>query len=132
MNLVVCIDDRGGMLFNNRRQSSDRYVAQRILELTTGSRLLVDSYTAKLFDTGAVVCDNLLESAQEQDYCFVENKDVASYVERAEKIIVFRWNRTYPADLHFPLDALSERKLFHSEEFSGYSHERIIMEIYSW
>ena len=55
MNLIVCIDDRGGMLFNRRRQSSDRYVTERILDMARDGRLLVNSYTAKLFPEEAVL-----------------------------------------------------------------------------
>ena len=131
MNLIVCIDDRGGMLFNRRRQSSDRYVTERIVNLAKESRLLVNSYTAKLFPAEAVVCtERLWEDAGEQDYCFVEDKDVSSVVDQAERLVVFHWNRTYPADLRFPLGALVKRSLLHREEFSGYSHERITMEVY--
>ena len=131
MNLIVCIDDFGGMLFNHRRQSSDRYVTERIVNLAKDSRLLVNSYTAKLFPPGAVVCtERLWEGAGEQDYCFAEDKDVSTAVAQADKIIVFRWNRVYPADLYFPLGALANCSLLHCEEFAGYSHERITMEVY--
>ena len=132
MNLIVCIDDRGGMLFNRRRQSSDRYVTERIVNLAKESRLLVNSYTDKLFPAEAVVCtERLWEDAGEQDYCFVEDKDVSSVVDQAERLVVFHWNRTYPADLRFPLGALVKRSLLHREEFSGSSHERITMEVYA-
>lgn len=29
MTIIVCIDDNGGLLFNNRRQSRDRLVIMR-------------------------------------------------------------------------------------------------------
>ena len=32
MIAVVCVDDRGGMLFNRRRQSQDRLLRQDLLE----------------------------------------------------------------------------------------------------
>jgi hypothetical protein len=131
MNLIVCIDDGGGMHFNRRRQSSDRYVTERIVNLAKESRLLVNSYTAKLFPEETVVrSEQLWEAAQTQDYCFVEDKDVAAAAAQADKIVVFHWNRKYPADLYFPLDALEKRKLIQREEFPGYSHERITMEVY--
>lgn len=132
MNLIVCIDDRGGMLFNRRRQSSDRYVTERILDMARDGRLLVNSYTAKLFPEEAVLrCEQPWEAAQTQDYCFVEDKDVTVAAAKADKIIVFHWNRKYPADLFFPMDVLAKRKLLHTEEFPGYSHEHITMEVYT-
>lgn len=39
MILIACVDDRAGIAFNHRRQSSDSVVRDRILELTAGSRL---------------------------------------------------------------------------------------------
>ena len=50
MILIACVDDRGGIAFNHRRQSSDSVVRNRILELTAGSRLWMNEYSAKQFD----------------------------------------------------------------------------------
>ena len=50
-------------------------------------------------------------------------------MDRLEKLIVFRWNRKYPAD--FWLDAdLRDWKLIEAEEFPGNSHEKITQETY--
>ena len=125
MNLIVCIDDRGGMLFNRRRQSSDRYVTERIVNLAKESRLLVNSYTAKLFPAEAVVCtERLWEDAGEQDYCFVEDKDVSSVVDQAERLVVFLWTlwksavccivKSFPA---IPM-SISPWRCMHSEKTS--------------
>ena len=65
------------------------------------------------------------------DYCFVEDTALKSYERWIEKIIVFRWNRAYPADQSFDLDLCGGNwKLSESDEFAGYSHERITMEVY--
>ena len=86
MTLIVCVDDRGGMLFNGRRQSSDRHVTQRICDLAKKSRLLVNPYTAKLFSDDVVTCvDGMLQTAQAQDCCFVENEDITPFAEAASK-----------------------------------------------
>ena len=34
MNLIVCLDDNGGMMFGGRRQTRDRLVNRHILEMT--------------------------------------------------------------------------------------------------
>ena len=39
MILIVCVDNKNGMLFNRRRQSQDRMLRTRILEMTAQSRL---------------------------------------------------------------------------------------------
>lgn len=48
-----------------------------------------------------------------------------------EKIIIFRWHRTYPADQHFDIDLSGGNwKICESVEFTGHSHERITIEVY--
>lgn len=39
MKLIVCMDDKNGMAFNHRRQSRDRVLAERIMELTENAKL---------------------------------------------------------------------------------------------
>ena len=39
MQLIVCLDEQNGMLFNHRRKTKDREVRRRILESLTGNRL---------------------------------------------------------------------------------------------
>ena len=133
MKLIVCIDDAGGMLFNKRRQSSDKRVIDSILSLVRENKLRVNPYTAALFpdDERLVIDEESLSNAQIGEYCFVENVDVMCYIPLAEQIILYRWNRKYPSDLCFPLAALEDGwKLLSSEDFAGNSHERITMEVY--
>ena len=53
MKLILFLDARGGMLFNHRRQSQDRYAREYILKMTEGARLLMNPYSAKQFKEGA-------------------------------------------------------------------------------
>ena len=41
MNIIVCLDDKNGMMFNKRRQSQDRVLRQRMLELAGEKKLPV-------------------------------------------------------------------------------------------
>ena len=53
MVLVVATDDQGGMMFNKRRQSQDRILRARILDLAKDSRLWMNAYTGRQFaDSG--------------------------------------------------------------------------------
>lgn len=132
---MVCVDDQMGMLFNRRRQSRDRRLVERILEMTSGGILWVNHYTAPLFaDTDCFqvqVDDAFLEKAGAGEYCFAENVDVAVWEEKIERIVMYRWNRTYPADIRFPIP-LQEKgwRLIQSRDFPGHSHERITEEVY--
>ena len=48
-----------------------------------------------------------------------------------EKIILYRWNRKYPADFRFDINLEdSEWKLAETREFTGSSHEKITEEVY--
>ena len=51
MNIIVCVDKNNGMSFCGKRQSQDRVLRERVLEMTNGSRLLMNSYSAKQFES---------------------------------------------------------------------------------
>ena len=50
MVLIVCVDDRNGMMFHKRRQSQDRILRKRILERAGGQRIWMSQDTAKQFE----------------------------------------------------------------------------------
>lgn len=132
MNIIVCLDDKGGMMFNSRRQSQDRVLCERILEITAGCKLWMNSYSQKLFafdSSGILVDDNFLSKADDGDYCFVENACLSDYTEKINKIIIYKWNRVYPADRRFEIP-MSDFQLTETYEFKGSSHEKITEEVY--
>ena len=132
MILIVCLDDKGGMMFNNRRQSSDKVVISKIAEITQGSKLWLNNYSQSLFDQAHLplaVDDDFLQKAGGGEFCFAENADIAQYTTKIEKIYLFHWNRHYPADFYFPVD-LIDYKLIARSEFMGNSHEKITLEVY--
>ena len=130
MNIILCVDNKNGMLFNNRRQSRDRCVIEDILKLTEGSRLLISDFSSRLFEnTKAEVSDNILDIAGKKDYCFVENIDITPYEKTVDSIITYCWNKVYPADFYFNTD-MSLWKLKEEIIIKGYSHNEIIRRIY--
>ena len=46
-----------------------------------------------------------------------------------ESVVLYKWNRVYPADQYFTMD-LSDWKLVETAEFAGSSHEKITEESY--
>lgn len=134
MKVVVCVDDRGGMMFNRRRQSRDRALIADLLASVGDSRLLIAPYSELLFegtDGDYTVSENPLDSAQGDDICFVESISVKEYAKRISEVTVYKWNRTYPYDFSFDLDLDTNGfKLVSSYDFEGYSHEKITKEIY--
>lgn len=135
MNIFVCLDENGGMTFNNRRQSSDRVIRKDMLQMVSENTLYITPYSAKQFsdESGIIVADeNCLEQADETAYVFIENMKISDYLSKIQKIIVYRWKRAYPADFFFDIALPSEEWALSSyEEFEGYSHECIGKEIYT-
>ncbi len=131
MKLIVCLDDKNGMLFNRRRQSADALVCLRILTAANGSPLWMNSYSRTLFgqlEGNFRVDERFLENAGQGALCFVEDVDVTLFMPQVEKIVVYRWNRVYPADLRFP--SLAQWRLTECTDFEGSSHDRITQEVY--
>lgn len=134
MNVIVCLDDRCGMAFHHRRQSRDRLVVEDLLQQTRGRRLLIEPYSAPLFaETGKapVVDGDFLSSARDDDYCFVEKHRLEPVLSKIKRIVIYRWNRIYPADFYFDVDLSKGWNRISAKDFAGYSHEKITKEIYS-
>ena len=128
MHLIVCIDERYGLSFGGRRLSRDREVITHMLHMTRGSKLWVHPYSADLFPADSVLKDaDYLEKADVDDYCFLEKGDIP---QTPSSVILYRWNRTYPATEHFPQQILQTMNRASQEEFPGHSHEKITVERY--
>lgn len=131
MNIVICLDDRNGMMFNKRRLSSDKAVCQRIADYAEG-KLWMNSYSAKLFEQYPVCVDeDFLEKAGEGDICFTESPDFTEFDEKIQSITVYRWNRTYPSDKRLPAEFLSRWQLKQTFDFPGNSHDVVTEELYT-
>jgi len=134
MKLIVCLDERKGMMFNHRRQSRDRVLIDDLLRMVGDGRLWIAPYSASLFEEKEkelLVSDHLLEEAEAGDWCFIEDRLCASVIAKVEAIVIYWWNRHYPSDLSFDIDPLGEG--FHSstrEEFVGSSHDVITKEVF--
>ena len=134
MRIAVCIDDRGGMLFNRRRQSQDRLLRQDLLREAAGGPLWMSPYSRGQFsDTSEQLRaeEDFPRRAGAGELCFFEDVDPAPWLEAAEEVILYRWNRTYPYDLK--LDLCPEEAGFtlaEKTEFAGSSHEKITREVY--
>ena len=101
MILMACVDGRNGMA--------------RQFPAAEQSRLCVD--------------ESFLEKAGPGEPCFVEDRSVAPFAGRVERVVLYRWDRAYPADLYWDL-SLEGWTLARREEFPGFSHEIITKEVY--
>ncbi len=131
MIVAVCVDDRMGMLFNNRRQSRDQFVINDLMNIA--ETVHINDFSEELFEDykdRIEIDENFLENATDKDVCFVENIDLESYTDKINKVILYLWNRHYPSSLKFKVD-LSEYNFVEETEFQGNSHEKITREVYS-
>lgn len=131
MILVACIDDKGGMLFNHRRQSQDRLLRLDLLREAAGAAIWMNAYSAKQFAPAPEnirVAEDFPARAGEGAFCFFEDVDPVPWLNAAEKVLLYHWNRRYPADRFFP-QPLAGWSVTRSEDFAGASHEYITKEI---
>ncbi len=126
MKLIVCVDDKNGMLFNKRRQSRDKILIENVLELCKGETLYTNEYSSALFpENSAVICKDF--KTLENGYIFAENFMVDE--DKINEIIIYKWNRVYPADTYFNI-SLDGWSLAETVDFEGSSHEKITREKY--
>ena len=124
MTLIVWAGKNGEMLFNKRRCSRDKAVVAEILS-AYGEQLCVSPYSAGLFE-GCRVVSALSEVGD--GVLFLEDLPLSPALAEAEKLIVYRFDRVYPADLR--LTVPQSFTLTESTEFAGFSHEKITREVY--
>ena len=126
MKLILCVDEKGGFSFFGKRQSRDKILINEILK-ETGGNLFIDEYSACLFSEfkDVKIIKDISEAAS--GYFFAEGH--LPSLDSVGEIILYCWNRHYPADVFFSVD----ERLFaleYEQEFKGFSHEKITQKIY--
>lgn len=131
MTLYLCVDDNLGLLFNKRRQSRDIRVLED-MAAPLAAPLTIDPFSEKLLaDAGIPYC-LACETLHEDAHYFVENRCPQELIGQASTIVLYRWNRHYPADMYFTADLSAEGfSLAETLEFPGKSHEKITKEVYT-
>lgn len=127
MTLYICLDDRNGLKFNKRRQSRDAALLEDIRSQLSGN-LLIESFSEKLIQEAEI--PYVLPPETAADY-FAEDIPSDDILAQTERIVIYRWNRHYPADVHWKPDlAAMGFALQETSEFPGTSHEKITREVY--
>ena len=130
MNVIICLDDSNGMMFNKRRQSRDSRVIEDIAEMIGEEKLYISSYSETLFKSSSInylIVDNPFIAG----HCFIEDKIIDVSNKDITQFTIYRWNRKYPGDLFFNSN-LKENgfQLVSISEFVGTSHECIGKEVW--
>lgn len=127
MTLIVCLDDKNGMMFGTKRQSRDSVLTRRIIALTEGKKLVLSPYSAPLFEEKkeVTVAQDPASVAGGEDYLFIEDTPLPE--SGFDTILIYRWNRRYPATRFFTLST-EGFQLTETAEFAGSSHDCITEE----
>lgn len=134
MKLIFCIDNNGGLMFNDRRQSMDKCLIDDIEK--NEQTVMVENRSEELFkgrDIDIITVKSFSEFLTANDVVFFEGttQKLYSLAKNTSTIILYRWNRFYPCDEKINLSELL--KTFHlvkKESFKGNSHKKITKEIY--
>ncbi len=135
MIVYVVLDDNNGMMFNSRRQSKDGVLRENLITDCMGSKIWMNSYTAAQFEEKymeyIMVEESFLQCMEKGDCCLVENLPLNQYEDKISRLIIYRWNKKYPADKYLDI-TLSDGKweLEKTTDFKGSSHENITKEVW--
>ena len=125
MTLILWTGKNGEMLFNHRRCSRDSQVIADIFKMYDPSALYVSAYSAPLFEGARVITD--IKEA-ENGILFLEELPLSPAFAQANRLIVYRFDRVYPADVRLEIPQVFHLK--ESKEFPGSSHDQITREVY--
>jgi hypothetical protein len=126
MTIILCLDDKNGISFNNRRQSRDKILIENVIK---HDNIYIRDYYTNLFSKYEVnVIDNISALPADAVY-FHEITDPADMIDQFDTIIIYRWNRHYPSNVQFDFKMDLYKKIF-EEDFIGSSHDKITKEIW--
>lgn len=133
MNIIVCVEDNNGMMFNKRRVSQDVEVRNDIYKNLYGKTLIMNSYSFKMFEKDGsnanIKVDENLPVDDNMNFQFIENVKLSKFEQKIDNLVVYYWNRKYPNDFKFDID-ISKWKLVSEVEFIGKSHEKITKKVF--
>ncbi len=131
MTVCFCIDDNNAIAFNSRRQSKDRAQIETLCKRAEGKRIIIGEKSRGLFFNAANAFVDSFDNAGTEDFCFIEHIDPSPYIKKADRVIIYRWNRRYPFDVKLGTHpSESGFSLKESADFCGSSHEKITEEIW--
>ena len=130
MTLYVCLDDRGGLLFNGRRLSRDARLLADMAAMVPDV-LTIDPFSEKLVAAAGIPYALASAELPEDAHFFLENRDPETLLPGAERLVIYRWNRHYPSDVRWEKDPADYGFILtETTDFPGSSHEKITKEVY--
>ena len=126
MTIILCLDDKNGLSFNNRRQSRDKILIENIIQ---NDSVYILEHSACLFAEHSVNKMNNVSDLPNDALYFHEITDPKNIIDQFDTVIIYRWNRHYPSDVKFEFTMNNYKKIY-EEEFVGFSHDKITKEVY--
>ncbi|MEG0367089.1 MAG: hypothetical protein RR585_09655 [Coprobacillus sp.] len=134
MKIIVCLDERNGMMFNHRRLSQDVMVRRDILKNMNGRKLFMNNYSYQMFKDDEFIKNIYIEENMpllNDEYQFIEDKPLIHYAHDIQQIVIYYWNRRYPSDVQFDIDINDGNwRLLLDDEIVGNSHDKITKRIF--
>lgn len=129
MRVIICIDDNFGMLFGGKRQSRDSRVLEDIK--SNFEPIVILPFSEKLIAPSGIsfTVKSDISEIKENETVFIENLNPATFSDKIDEIIAYRWNRKYLSDMRCTLDFKSLKKIS-TYDFVGSSHDKITREVY--
>ena len=135
MTVFICTDDRGGMMFNKRRQSRDKRVIEDVARTADDGAIYITAYSEPLFaesEASVIAVTDPMISAGDNGYAFIEDLPLAEHADKITRLIIYRWNRLYPSDVSVDIKPRDiGLKLKNKRDFTGTSHDKITREEYA-
>ena len=133
MKVVLCTDERGGLLFAGRRQSADQVVLEKMADEANEkhSTLWVSAYSKELFTKIDAPIQVLSEKSafEKDDIVFIEEIDPQPFIDQAHTVLLYNWGKTYPATTFLKADLQAFQQV-KEEEFVGDPHEEMFVQLW--
>ncbi len=140
MKLILCLDEKNGISFNNRRQSRDCCIISDICKMLTDTGdgnfdppfLYISPSSKVLFEDSEIIlkiCDDPVKDCPRDGTCFLECPVSEDQIPLIHQLVIYRWQCSYPADKYFSFPE-EGFEMAYDKTIQGYSHETIIKEVY--
>ena len=131
--VIFCVDTRGGMAFNNRRQIKDRQIIADLVKRFGSGGVFIGEYSARLFegyDNVTVSADPIADCADGAS-CFIESPELLESISHCDTVVIYTWGLPYPADRFFEVDLVSLGfKRISKDKLATEIHNKVTREVY--
>ena len=126
MTIILCLDNKNGISFNNRRHSKDKILIEDVIK---HDNICIRENSKILFSNHQVRIINNISDLPADAVYFHEITNPENIIDLFDTIIIYRWNRHYPSDIQFNFKTDLYKKIL-EEDFIGSSHDKITKEIW--